>query len=126
LNANEINELFPDYPKDGPVALNKLADLTRDLPVDGMLMALPGAAGPPRASNNWVVDGAHSVTGKPLLANDPHLDYAAPLIWYLARLEAPNLTLAGGMVDGAPLMVLSHNGRIAWVDTTPDAARHGR
>lgn len=121
LSTDELNELFPDYPKDGPVALGSLADLTKNLPLDRMLTELPDVVGPRLASNNWVVDGAHSVTGKPLLANDPHLDYAAPLIWYLARLEAPNLTLAGGMVVGAPVMILGHNDRIAWGDTTTDA-----
>jgi penicillin amidase len=102
LNPDEISELFPEYPKDSPVTLAKLADLTRDLPLERMLAELPDVVGPNRASNNWVVDGAHSVMGKPLLANDPHLDYAAPVIWYLARLEAPNLILAGGTRQALP------------------------
>ena len=121
LSADEIHELFPDYPKEGPVALGKLAALTRDLPLDALLAALPDVVGPKRASNNWVVDGAHSVTGKPLLANDPHLDYAEPLIWYLARLEAPNLTQAGATVAGSPALILGHNDRIAWGYTTTGA-----
>ena len=121
LSADEIHELFPDYPKDGPVALGKLSELTRGLPLGHLLAALPEAVGPKRASNDWVVDGAHSVTGKPLLANDPHLDYAAPLIWYLARLEAPNLTLVGATVAGSPALILGHNGRIAWGYTTTNA-----
>jgi len=121
LSADQIHELFPDYPKDGPVALAKLAELTRGLPLGHLLAALPDEVGPKRASNNWVVDGAHSVTGKPLLANDPHLDYSAPLIWYLARLEAPNLTLAGVTVAGSPALILGHNDRIAWGYTTTNA-----
>jgi penicillin G amidase len=121
LNAAEISELFPEYPKEAPVSLAKLAELTRGLPLDRMLASLPDIVGPKRASNNWVVDGAHSVTGKPLLANDPHLDYGAPVIWYLARLEAPGLTLAGGMLAGAPVIILGHNSQIAWGYTTTDA-----
>ncbi|MDB5360506.1 MAG: peptidase penicillin amidase [Rhodospirillales bacterium] len=121
LTADQIAQLFPEYPKDGPVALAKLAELTRGLPIDHLLAALPDDVGPRRASNNWVVDGAHSVTGKPLLANDPHLDYSAPLIWYLARLEAPNLTLAGATVAGSPALILGHNDRIAWGYTTTGA-----
>ena len=121
LSADQIHELFPDYPKDGPVALAKLAELTRGLPLEHLLAALPDEVGPRRASNDWVVDGAHSVTGKPLLANDPHLDYSAPLIWYLARLEAPNLTLAGATVAGSPALILGHNDRIAWGYTTTNA-----
>jgi penicillin amidase len=121
LSPDQIHELYPDYPKDAPVALGKLAGLLRDVPLGPLLAALPGSDEPQRASNDWVVDGAHSVTGKPLLANDPHLDYSAPLIWYLARLEAPNLTLAGAFVAGAPTMILGHNDRIAWGYTTTNA-----
>jgi penicillin amidase len=121
LNGDQVNELFPEYPKEAPVTLAKLADLTRDQPLERMLAELPEAVGPKHASNNWVVDGDHSVTGKPLLANDPHLDYAAPVIWYLARLESPNQTLVGATVAGAPLVILGHNGEIAWGYTTTDA-----
>ena len=120
LNGDQVNELFPEYPKEAPVTLAKLADLTRDQPLERMLAELPEAVGPKHASNNWVVDGDHSVTGKPLLANDPHLDYAAPVIWYLARLEAPNQTLVGATMAGAPLVILGHNGEIAWGYTTTD------
>ena len=121
LNGDQVNELFPKYPKEAPVTLAKLAELTRDQPLERMLAELPEAVGPKHASNNWVVDGAHSVTGKPLLANDPHLDYAAPIIWYLARLEASNLTLVGATMAGGPLVILGHNGQIAWGYTTTDA-----
>ena len=120
LPANEIGKLFPDYPSDAPVTLKELASLT-ETPLDTLLAALPNDRSPQRASNNWVVDGAHSVTGKPLLANDPHLDFGAPLIWYLARLESPDLDVAGATIPGAPLVVLGHNGRIAWGFTTTNA-----
>jgi penicillin G amidase len=121
LDAEQINQLFPQYPKEAPVTLAKLAELTRDQPLDRMLDELPELIGPKQASNNWVVDGAHSVTGKPLLANDPHLDYSAPIIWYLTRLEAPDLTLTGATMAGAPLVILGHNGQIAWGYTTTNA-----
>jgi penicillin amidase len=121
LSSTDIGDLFPDYPKDAPVTLGHLASLTRSLPLDALLRVLPDDGSPQRASNNWVVDGAHSVTGKPLLANDPHLDFAAPLVWYLARLEAPDLDIAGATTPGAPVVVLGHNGRIAWGFTTTDA-----
>jgi penicillin G amidase len=121
LSADELNGLFPQYPADAPVTLGKLAALTRDLPLTALLQALPYGADATRASNNWVVDGLHSRTGKPLLANDPHLDYGAPLVWYLAQLNAPNVHLAGGTVAGAPTVVLGHNDRIAWGYTTTNA-----
>jgi penicillin amidase len=121
LSSTEIADLFPEYPKDAPVTLSNLASLTHDLPLDALLGALPNDHSPQRASNNWVVDGAHSVTGKPLLANDPHLDFAAPLVWYLTRLEAPDIDMAGATMPGAPVVVLGHNKRIAWGFTTTNA-----
>jgi penicillin G amidase len=66
------------------------------------------------ASNNWVVNGAHSVTGKPLLANDPHLQSSAPSIWYLTQLSAPGLRVAGVTLPGVPGIVIGHNEQIAW------------
>jgi len=121
LQADEIDKLFPGYPADAPVTLKQLAALTDAPSLDGLLAALPNDHSPQRASNNWVVDGAHSVTGKPLLANDPHLDFAAPLIWYLARLEAPDLQVTGATIAGAPVVVLGYNDRIAWGFTTTGA-----
>jgi penicillin G amidase len=126
LPADEIGKLFPDYPNDAPVTLKELASLMKapgiDTWLDTLMAALPqNDRSPQRASNNWVVDGAHSVTGKPLLANDPHLDFGAPLIWYLARLEAPDLDVAGATIPGAPLVALGHNKRIAWGFTTTNA-----
>jgi penicillin amidase len=70
------------------------------------------------ASNEWVVDGAHSVTGKPLLGNDPHLGLTAPGTWYLARLVVPGLDIRGATAPGSPAVVLGHNGRIGWGFTT--------
>ena len=66
------------------------------------------------ASNNWVVSGKHTATGKPLLANDPHLPSSAPSIWYMTQLSAPGLHVAGVTFPGAPGIVLGHNERIAW------------
>jgi penicillin G amidase len=94
-------------------ALKKLRAMFADL-VEGW----PREMAPLTASNSWVVDGARSVTGKPILANDPHLGFRAPGLWYLARIEAPGLTLTGATVPGVPYHLLGHNGRIAWGFTT--------
>jgi penicillin amidase len=66
------------------------------------------------ASNNWVVSGKHTASGKPLLANDPHLQATAPSIWYLAHLTAPGLRVAGVTAPGGPGVIVGHNDRIAW------------
>ena len=82
---------------------------------------LPPTAGPHYESNNWVVDGGHSKSGKPLLANDPHLGFGAPGFWYLARLKTPNGEIAGATAAGVPLVVIGHNQHIAWGFTTTTA-----
>ena len=65
-------------------------------------------------SNNWVVSGAHTATGKPLLANDTHLELSVPSIWYELHLTAPGWNVAGFTFPGAPFVVIGHNDRIAW------------
>jgi len=65
-------------------------------------------------SNNWVVNGAHTATGKPLLANDTHLDLTMPPIWYEVHVTAPGWNVKGFTLPGAPLVVIGHNDRIAW------------
>ena len=66
------------------------------------------------ASNNWVVGGSRTVTGKPLLSNDPHLRPTAPSIWYLINLSAPGVRVAGVSTPGLPGVIIGHNDRIAW------------
>ncbi|MEQ1473257.1 MAG: penicillin acylase family protein, partial [Candidatus Acidiferrum sp.] len=65
-------------------------------------------------SNNWVVSGAHTATGKPLLANDTHLELSVPSIWYEMHLTAPGYNAKGFTLPGAPLIVIGHNDEIAW------------
>lgn len=65
-------------------------------------------------SNNWVVSGAHTATGKPLLANDTHLELTVPPIWYEIHLTAPSWNVKGFTLPGAPLVIIGHNDQIAW------------
>ncbi|HEY1291866.1 MAG TPA: penicillin acylase family protein [Chloroflexota bacterium] len=72
-------------------------------------------AGGPLASNAWAVSGARSSTGKPLLANDPHMFPRYPSVFYEAHLAAGGeLNVAGGSVPGAPGVLIGHNRHIAW------------
>jgi penicillin amidase len=66
------------------------------------------------ASNNWVVSGKRTASGKPLLANDPHLPASAPSIWYMMNLSAPGVRVAGVTAPGLPGIIIGHNERIAW------------
>jgi penicillin amidase len=120
LKPEELAILYPPYPGDAPVTLGDLAAL-RDLPLDRIYASLPAMVGPVFASNNWVVDGKHTQSGKPLLANDPHLGLSAPSVWYLARIETPDMSLAGVTSPGGPFVVLGHNAHIAWGFTTTES-----
>jgi penicillin amidase len=65
-------------------------------------------------SNNWVVSGAHTATGKPLLANDTHLELMMPSIWYEVHITAPGWNVKGFALPGLPMIIIGHNDRIAW------------
>jgi penicillin amidase len=65
-------------------------------------------------SNNWVVSGARTADGKPMLANDPHLPALVPSIWHMVHLSMPGLRVAGVTSPGAPGVILGHNDHIAW------------
>src|SRR5690606_29279107 len=75
-----------------------------------------------KGSNAWSLGGAHTASGKPLLANDPHLKLAAPALWYFAHLSAPGFEVVGATIPGAPAVILGHNMQIAWgfTNTAPD------
>ena len=79
------------------------------------------AASMRRASNSWVIGPARSASGKPLLANDPHLLLRAPSIWYLAAIESPGYQVAGVTIAGIPAVVIGRNRRIAWGLTNMEA-----
>ena len=65
-------------------------------------------------SNAWAIGGAHTASGKPLLANDMHLEYSIPGIWYMVHLQAPGLDVSGVSLPGTPGVIVGHNRRIAW------------
>jgi penicillin G amidase len=118
LTPEQLHEFYPPFPKEvadawatAKTAQIKLATL-ENLGVLQQTLDLQGA------SNNWVVSGARSASGKPLLANDPHLGMTLPAIWYLAHLSWPGGEAAGGTVPGIPGMVTGRTGNMAFGLTT--------
>jgi len=91
----------PDQPFEDTQALRRLMGLTE------CTGCIPG-------SNNWVISGKHTASGKPLLSNDMHLGLSVPNIWYMADLKAPGLHVAGVTLPGMPLVIAGHNDHIAW------------
>jgi penicillin amidase len=69
---------------------------------------------PGGASNSWVVDGSRTRSGRPIVANDPHLSPALPSPWYLAHIETPNWSCAGASFVGGPGISVGHNAHGAW------------
>ena len=78
------------------------------------LAAFASLAGCGGMSNGWAIAPGLTATGRPILANDPHLRPELPPSWYLARVSTPDWTVAGASFVGAPLFVAAHNGSIAW------------
>jgi penicillin G amidase len=126
LTPEQVADLYPPVPGGPPVALPDLQGVYERLERSGLWAGLWDAAVhplPPGAgSNNWVVSGARTASGAPLLANDPHLDLKAPSLWYLAHLSAPGLSVIGATLPGTPSVLLGRNERVAWgfTNTGPD------
>jgi penicillin amidase len=72
---------------------------------------------PQPGSNAWAVAGSRTASGKPILANDPHLEFSLPSPWYLVHLQAPGLNVTGATIIGLPAVIVGHNDRIAWGTT---------
>jgi penicillin amidase len=129
----ELNDLHPPPANDPVVA-------TADYPQQYRLLGVFTAAAPGRSgvgdgagrlaqprslsgfgagigSNAWAVAGERSASGRPLLANDPHLALTTPTIWYLARLDAPGLKVAGATLPGLPWVLIGRNEQVAWGTT---------
>lgn len=120
LGPTRTAQLYPDYPPDAPVIVPRnnsgsasplLAAFNRDV-----RPWLPSAGLRDVGSNNWVVDGTKSATGKPLLSNDPHLGVQNPSIWYQVQLTTTDgkYDVAGYSFAGAPGVVVGHNREIGW------------
>ena len=90
------------------------------VPGTGSAAMVAGAGGV--GSNNWVVSGAHTASGRPLLANDPHLPILFPSTWYAVHLDAPDLGVFGVSIPGLPGVIIGQNRDLAWgvTNVNPD------
>ena len=149
LTPRQVDQLFPPYPSDHPVIVNKLGNSTvsMDLNVQtferlnistGLINALQhnaslldaalGPQGDGIGSNSWAVSGKLSATGMPILANDPHLSIQMPSIWYQIDLHCQPKNaqcpyeVGGFSFAGVPGVIIGHNDSIAWgfTNTGPD------
>ena len=121
LSDDEIDGLWPAYPSDAPLTGGDRASLIPDRALNTLIVENPATHVTSEASNAWVVHGARTATGKPILANDPHLRFGAPILWYLATVETPDHSITGATVPGLPVFLLGHNGHVAWGLTATQA-----
>ncbi len=65
-------------------------------------------------SNSWVIHGSRTASGRPILANDPHLAIELPSVWWEVHIVSDTLNVAGVTIPGIPFVVIGHNARIGW------------
>jgi len=94
--------------------LAPFADTPSDMKTLLTLLGVPTCDGCAAGSNEWVVAGDHTASGKPLLSNDMHLGFSVPGVWYMADLRAPGFHAAGVTLPGFPMIIAGHNDHVAW------------
>jgi penicillin amidase len=120
VGEEKTAELAPPYPEDSPLIVPPEVGDYSHLESEGLLAQVAllkdvlGGGGPGVGSNNWVVDGSKSTTGKPLLADDMHLGLQMPSIWYEVHLVGGGLNVEGYSFPGVPGVIVGHNEQIAW------------
>lgn len=117
--AQVTQELLPPYGPDMPLIIPPEAQGYRDFKnqkLSGLngIDQVFGEPGPVNGSNNWVVSGSRTESGKPLLANDTHLNLGMPGIWYQNGIQGGRFNSVGFTFPGVPGVVIGHNDRIAW------------
>jgi penicillin amidase len=122
LPLERLHEFVAPYPGEAPPEIADLKSLYGSLESHAVQLARFAPESDALGSNNWAVSGANSATGKPLLANDPHLGLTAPPVWYFAHLSVAGREIIGATLPGVPAIVLGRNERIAWgfTNTGPD------
>ncbi len=106
-------EIFPDYAAGYPLIIPEGLAALEFLKALNLAREVRGTEGG-GASNSWVVSGEKSTTGKPILANDPHLGHRAPGIWYEAHLVTPSMNVSGAVLPGIPFVIIGANEHVAW------------
>jgi penicillin amidase len=114
VGEERARRLDPAYPGSAPVIVP--SPLLEDSEREQRL--LRGRLGSDAASNSWVVAGSRTASGKPILANDPHLTLVIPGVWHVQHLVWDEGAAAGVTLPGVPLVVLGRNERVAWGMTT--------
>lgn len=104
--------LHPSYADEPPARFDRGSALSGA--VDSVTDAVEGFLGLGGASNAWALAASRTASGRPLVANDVHLDPTLPSYFYLASVRTPEWAVAGAALAGTPVVVSGHNGAVAW------------
>jgi penicillin amidase len=123
LGEEKVKEILPDYPENAPTIIppdiKKFAQINSNfIETDKAFRKFIGMTGTHLGSNNWVVNSQLSASGKPIIANDPHLAYRAPGIWYAAVIKSSTWNATGVTLPGVPGIVIGKNDNISWTLTS--------
>ncbi len=120
-DPDRLRDILPDAPGNGVAALPEYASLFPDLPrYSETIPQDPHPLSPfsrsvmAGASNTWAAAPTRSASGGTLLANDPHLGFSAPSIWYLARLNLQSGSVIGGTIPGMPVVLTGRSADLGW------------
>ena len=123
FSEEQFNTLYPEeYKRDVPVILEQYINKTSASNVRPADIPFLASIDRPRSpegvgSNNWAVNGSKSKTGKPILANDPHLALSYPSVWYEIAITTPEFSAHGVTLLGMPGIMIGFNENIAWGET---------
>jgi penicillin G amidase len=122
IPPERVGELWPTDPEDAPVTVSDLPAALSENVLRGLASLSPWPVGHPTgASNFWAIGPEKTDTEGAFMANDPHLGFSAPIMWYLAKIKTPHLKVMGATVPGVPFHVLGTNTDIAWGVTSTQA-----
>src|SRR3954449_3083953 len=118
IGAEKVARLEPQYPGGNPVVTQPGAPWQGGgIELAAQIAEIRQAVGlslEKAGSNNWAVSGERSTTGKPLLANDPHISATIPDVWYAVELSTPDLEMRGGSLPGTPGLIIGQSRHVAW------------
>ena len=122
LGEEKVKDILPDYPQNAPTIIpSEIKNFSQIninfIKTDKAFRKFFGMSGTHLGSNNWVVNSQISATGEPIIANDQHLAFRAPGIWYAAVIKSPKWNTAGVTLPGVPGIVIGKNENISWVLT---------
>lgn len=122
IGEEKAKELLPDFPQNAPTIIPKELKTFASLPtgiinVDRMYRDFVGFTGTHIGSNSWVVNGNMSNSGKPIIANDPHLVFSTPGKWYFVLVRSDDWNAEGFTMPGLPSIVIGKNENISWTMT---------